>query len=644
MAFGDLSVGISLFGMKKNRVVATNTEQSFYRSREKLAAAGIHASPDTEICLSSVGFVESWVLDAEDSYEDCGDHIVCLRDPAHFERNRELNRKVRIIRSAQSPSLFAPEQGYRYDGEYFVDEMRLLATDSGTTRQPILRACSSDDPPARAPYDKLLDLAHGHGFETRVRYDSGRPRITAQSNSPISVSFESSKSNTLFAYLYVRTTSWQIDGERTDWHDVLTVLLTLFLRWGMKVSCSLWDQSNEWGLPVELYGRYVTFDQPSSSTFHLTAEGFAELDRLLSKVRLFEFLIPSFFSWTHAQGLEQGDQCHDRGDYSTDDEQVKTWQRSVAAAVGEKAKDETTANFRRHPDWRYYRNLRKGISLIEAPKSAAMFSALARAINTESTEAITTNRGEFLVSGNLRHFVSETAKRKSRELMARLYPGAAVCYLPIENMLLALSESSILTLRRDCGLSAFNRAKLEIRPRHEAEARLLFPPAAFDWSDQIDDDTFECMILDLLNVEPGVVRVRRTGASRDSDQGRDLIIDWQTPPTGLRLDRDAGEAAFLETRGVVGQCKASCRAIGKADVVDIRDTVAHHLCSGFFLATSLRVTNDLATHLDTMRARSGIWTEWWTRSEIELRLRAHPDIAARYPTIIKARSRPDSQV
>lgn len=624
--------------MNKKHSSGSKREQNWYHSTEALASAEIHKSPTSTLCLSSNGTVESWILDSEHSYQDCGARIISLCNSTNFERNKEQKQRIRVVRSSRSASLYAPKKGYRYDGEYEVEEMRRLLTEkNGIALQPILKKCVPGDLPLRAPYDKLHDLAHKHELSFHVSYDGPQPRIAMEMRFPVSVWFEPARSDAVFAYLYCRTSSWNIDGERTDWHDVVTTLLAAFLRWNIEVSCSLWDQPNQWGLPVELYGRYITLDQPNGSVFALKEEGIGKIDRFLSSIKFFGLLFPHLLSWTHTSDVATGADCKERGGFTWDNDEVSRWKRRISVAIRESASDESTANFRSHPDWKYYRNLKKGISIIEAARPSTMLSTLIEKVMAESVESIATDRGEFLVSGDLKNFVSRSLHKRARGLMSRLYPEQSPCFLPMENMMLALTKSAIMTLRHECGLNAFNRAKLAIKPRHDAETRLLFPPSLFEWTDPVDDEVFECLVHELLAVEPGVTRVRRTGSSRDSDQGRDLIIDWKTEPLGTQTDKSAKKEGFLETRRVVGQCKASSRAIGKADVTDIRDTVGHHDCTGYFLATALRITSDLASHLDALRVRAHIWTEWWTRTEIEHRLRAHPEIAVRYQTLIRPR-------
>jgi len=196
----------------------------------------------------------------------------------------------------------------------------------------------------------------------------------------------------------------------------------------------------------------------------------------------------------------------------------------------------------------------------------------------------------------------------------------------------AVAPPYLLIRPVDCGIHAFNQARSRIQPRHTLERRFLFPPVTFTWEDAPDDDRFEELVLELLQVEPEICRARRTGSSRDGDQGRDLIIEWDTIPLSSETPRAPGG---LVRRRVVGQCKASSKAVGKSQVHDIRDTVDRHEGTGYFLATSSWITNDLVSHLDILKQRGSIWTEWWTRAEIEVRLRRNSEIAARYTSIVR---------
>ena len=60
----------------------------------------------------------------------------------------------------------------------------------------------------------------------------------------------------------------------------------------------------------------------------------------------------------------------------------------------------------------------------------------------------------------------------------------------------------------------------------------------------------------------------------------------------------------------------------------------HVLAEGFFLAAVPRLSVGLIGYLETLREQ-GYWVDWWSRMEIEDRLRGRPDIAARFGDVVR---------
>jgi hypothetical protein len=87
---------------------------------------------------------------------------------------------------------------------------------------------------------------------------------------------------------------------------------------------------------------------------------------------------------------------------------------------------------------------------------------------------------------------------------------------------------------------------------------------------------------------------------------------------------------------VVGQCKASHKTISKSKVIDIRDTVETHAASGFFLAVSSQISAGLTEKLEALQA-NGIWTQWWNRDDIEIRISRNQDLLQLFPKVLKAK-------
>ena len=74
------------------------------------------------------------------------------------------------------------------------------------------------------------------------------------------------------------------------------------------------------------------------------------------------------------------------------------------------------------------------------------------------------------------------------------------------------------------------------------------------------------------------------------------------------------------------QCKARKKIVGKAEVKDIRDTIEDHDAQGYFLAVSNRLTSGLTDHLLKMKQEGKFYIDWWTRDQIEKRLKAFPNL------------------
>lgn len=85
---------------------------------------------------------------------------------------------------------------------------------------------------------------------------------------------------------------------------------------------------------------------------------------------------------------------------------------------------------------------------------------------------------------------------------------------------------------------------------------------------------------------------------------------------------------------IIVQVKSRSTAIGKRDVQDIRDTLEHYQADGFLLIAHPRISASLVNHLEDLRNRTGLRTDWWEPRDIENRIRRHPDIAKHYPRLL----------
>lgn len=75
--------------------------------------------------------------------------------------------------------------------------------------------------------------------------------------------------------------------------------------------------------------------------------------------------------------------------------------------------------------------------------------------------------------------------------------------IPLENFCVASKGEHILFFNRDCGRKRFEQERERIRQRHNKENEILFPLTSFTWRENINDEEFELMILDLVKREKG---------------------------------------------------------------------------------------------------------------------------------------------
>src|SRR5262245_59124164 len=88
--------------------------------------------------------------------------------------------------------------------------------------------------------EDLARFAQEIGFSTS-RAASGSHLIIRGDNLRVSLNVEVGCEGKVLAYLYARTLSWDLPGERTDANELLSVLVAAFLRIEGFASCCIWD-------------------------------------------------------------------------------------------------------------------------------------------------------------------------------------------------------------------------------------------------------------------------------------------------------------------------------------------------------------------------------------------------------------------
>jgi putative restriction endonuclease len=189
----EMNVGERVFGE-----IEGYPEGSIFDSREALNKTGVHRPTMAGISGTAKEGADSIVLSG--GYEDdldYGDEIVYTghggrdtnteqqvadqeftRGNAGLARNKILGLPVRVIRGFELHSPFAPEQGYRYDGLYIVDQFWEETGKSGfkVWRYRLVKANALVHPPIKQGEEQLQLPARRQTTTMRIVRDTEKSR------------------------------------------------------------------------------------------------------------------------------------------------------------------------------------------------------------------------------------------------------------------------------------------------------------------------------------------------------------------------------------------------------------------------------------------------------------------------------------
>lgn len=313
--------------------------------------------------------------------------------------------------------------------------------------------------------------------------------------------------------------------------------------------------------------------------------------------------------------------------------EAEEWAENVASIVGEKFNEDKIQFCRRiNPCWKHYRSIQTKLTVYHSPQ---LSSSLISLVESTPWQSLSISTGTIYDSGYILNFISIRESRFIERILKGLNSTkhlSKISYIPLENIFIAASGDYLVLLQREAGKKRFEYEREKARKKHSKDAEILFPINEFIWISSINGSRFELFIIDLLKLEKGVLWVRQVSNTNEPDGGKDILCDWLRQPPSDHLDEHTPPYVI---RRMIVQCKAFKDAVPKSKVTDIRDVVEHHNANGFFLAVSSHLGNTLTEHLYKMRTDGKIWVDWWTRSEIEERLRRNRHIVTQYPDIVQ---------
>jgi hypothetical protein len=433
--------------------------------------------------------------------------------------------------------------------------------------------------------------------------------------------------DSLYCYFSLRTTSWEWDGERTDLHDLISLLWAMLLRARDVASIQLIVEISGFGLDSEIYARILLPRQVGSiarlarrAYFEaMSAESHAARDMVLAI-----FGIP-------ASGPGRA------GDCGADYRSPPDWVAAARQRLRLPSTEGWEFNHRKAFDAKVFTCLKRGVTIAEL--GSLRITRLREQISCFRPMIADGVAGRAFRTSYLVNAVSHKLIKKAAVFLAMVEgTSSGQLIIPMDSHFVLVGQTALVALAAPCGAEVFENERIAIESRREVEAEVFLSDLDVIWENRLDDTRFESLVGELLTLERGVRRIRQVGATREADDGRDFLAEWSVPPIGEPVDGVSdGDVPLFECRDVIIQVKLRSRGVSRSDLPGLRDMLEHYRCSGLLVVAFPQVTTTLLDHLNELRRRGQFWVDWWGRAEIDQRLRRHPNIAARYTDLVQLR-------
>lgn len=225
---------------------------------------------------------------------------------------------------------------------------------------------------------KISALAQELGYHTIIEQYEDATRVSCRFASivvVIDILYEHNISN---VWCFVRTTSWEFEGERTDLQEVISTILAIFFRAFPEISCGLWGVPHPAAdIKSEIYARDIVFAQPDHVVNAFDDLYFEQIKKLLHIVNTFWYNFWDWMDWPFCDCEEHKLRPRPPFLYSVQD--AKEWARTVATVIGESPNaDGVQFNARHNPTWKHCRSVNSSVSVLLAPEIATNLSLLIR--------------------------------------------------------------------------------------------------------------------------------------------------------------------------------------------------------------------------------------------------------------------------
>jgi hypothetical protein len=474
-------------------------------------------------------------------------------------------------------------------------------------------------PPA---IEKVNEIAKATGFQ--VRHNDSRWYYSVSDAWPLWITAEMAQDGECVLYGIVRCRGQA--GCRTDLNDWLSAIWTINLRkWG--VSSPFLIDEGGFCNSDEIAARYILFDQSRINPFQPNVNE-AELFMLFLTTMQACDLIGQL--WRSANIYSD-----DRFDYGSE-----KFPPSLNKAFGKERKADICGI--RSGRIAYYRRTSGDTSFTDFSCCDAwpdVKEMITGKLGGDYGESL---GGHLVRTDSIRNVIPRKDRLGIDALLKQIHRTTltGVSHFPCESHLLCVAEKGILARRVACGADRYAAEYILLRQLHRLNDGFLGQDVAFTWSEAINPARFESFIFELLKEDSEVRRIKQVGHSNEPDGGRDCIAE--VTRAFLHMGTSEQEPIGPLSKIVV-QCKVSAKNVGKASVIDIRDTVDQYSVSGFLLVAYPGITRHVLDYIEAIRERKLFWIEAWTQADIEAQLRRNLSFARRFPDVVTVLESEDSQ-
>ena len=256
------------------------------------------------------------------------------------------------------------------------------------------------------------------------------------------------------------TSGSQFSGDRTDVHDVLSLIWGGVLRAFGIASVRLLDESHGF-VPGELGARYLVIEQ-SPPPWNVTGSSIDAARKALNAWSAFSFhLLDDVFHWE--QGRRRQGTRRTRPDFETDlSWKPPAWSDRIREAL--KNPQDLIVNRRTFPRWTYCSSQKCGVTVVRLPaKRLSKLRSILRPFSPQITNGV---ESYAMFANGIPNAIPYDVYERAQQILGLTKDvHNRVLAVPLDSHCLFIGDKTIVALRGDCGRGRFEDERKRMMAR-----------------------------------------------------------------------------------------------------------------------------------------------------------------------------------